>query len=96
MKTLAAFLLLMLAAVVVYAESQTVTDDMIIDQVRLKLAGDRDVGGEKIDVKSNGGTVELAGTVRKEKNRQRAERLAKKVKGVKAVVNHLQVGARST
>lgn len=96
MKTLAAFLLLMLAAVVVYAESQPVTDDMIIDQVRLKLAGDRDVGGEKIDVKSNGGTVELTGTVRKEKNRQRAERLAKKVKGVKAVVNHLQVGARST
>jgi len=59
--------------------------------VRVKLAGDRDVGGENIQVKVTQGVVELAGTVRKDSIRSKAEKIAKRVKGVQKVVNQLKV-----
>jgi osmotically-inducible protein OsmY len=61
----------------------TPADDRIYDQVRLKLAGDRDVKG--------GGIVTLQGKVQKDRQKSRAERLTKKVKGVTSVVNNLRV-----
>lgn len=68
-----------------------VTDDSITDQVRMRLAGDSDVKGGGIDVDVKDGVVTLKGIVDTEKARQKAERLTKRVKGVRSVVNQLTI-----
>ena len=75
------------------AAATPLNDDQIYDQVRVKLAADREVGGAGIDVKVTGGVVELRGNVKKDQIRGKAEKIAKRVKGVKSVVNNLQVSA---
>ena len=45
----------------------------------------------KIDVDTNGGVVTLNGVVENEAARQRAEKIAGAIKGVKEVRNHLTV-----
>ena len=69
-----------------------VNDGTIYDQVRVKLAADRDVGRAAIEVRVENGAVELRGNVRNEKAKSRAEKLARKVKGVQKVVNNLTIG----
>lgn len=78
----------------IVALAQT-SDDQIYDQVRRKLANDPDVkgGGFEVDVKD--GVVTIKGVVEKDKFKEKAERVAKKVKGVKGVVNQLVVKPRS-
>ena len=73
------------------AAQKQVSDDIIVDQVRIKLAGDADVGGMPIDVEAHQGMVTLKGKVRSDKQRSKAERIAKKVKGVTGVTNQLVV-----
>ena len=91
MRTISIFLMMFLIAATLFGAAKDLSDDAIYDQVRLKLAGDRDVGGGAITVKVTQGTVELSGTVKTDSVRGKAEKLTKKVKGVKAVVNHLKV-----
>ena len=91
MRTISKFLMMLLMAATLFAAAKDLSDDAIYDQVRLKLAGDRDVGGGAITVKVTQGAVELSGTVKTESIRVKAEKLAKKVKGVKSVVNLLKV-----
>ena len=67
------------------------TDDRIYDQVRLKISADRDIGQNNLQVTVEDAVVTLRGQVDKEKFRKKAEKLAKKVKGVKKVVNELTV-----
>ena len=66
-------------------------DDKIHDQVLMKLAGDPDVKGNNFDVDVKDGVVTLRGTVSREKFRDKAERLTKKIKGVKSVKDELTV-----
>ena len=68
-----------------------VTDEALYDQVRIKIANDRTIGGGNIQVKVTNGVVELTGTVKQDKQKQQAEKVAKKVKGVKSVENKLRV-----
>lgn len=84
-------LLMVLVLLLPAAAADKVSDDEIYDQVRIRIANDRDIGGMKIDVKVTSGEVELIGTVRHERQRERAEKVAKKVKGVQRVVNNLKV-----
>jgi len=89
MRTLVAvFLLAVLAGACL---AQTVSDDQIYDDVRLRLAGDRDVKGGALEVIVEQGVVTLRGKVRTEKIKEKAARLTRKVKGVKKVVNELQI-----
>ena len=67
-------------------------DDRITDQVRMRLAGDPDVKGGALDVTVKDGEVVIKGRVDTEKGKNKASKLAKKVKGVKAVDNELSVG----
>ncbi len=67
-------------------------DDRIVDQVRLKLAGDPDVKGGNLEVSSKDGAVVITGRVETEHSKSKATKLAKKVKGVKSVDNQLSVG----
>ena len=68
------------------------SDDRISDQVRMRLATDADVKGGALDVTVKDGVVTIKGRVDTEKGRDRATKLAKKVKGVKEVDNELVVG----
>jgi hyperosmotically inducible protein len=68
-----------------------VTDDTITDQVRLKLGGDPVLKGGALNVDVKMGVVTLSGTVAQEKQRTRAERLARKVKGVKQVIDKIAI-----
>jgi osmotically-inducible protein OsmY len=93
MRTLSVFVALMLMAITLVAADKQVSDDALYDQVRLKLANDPDVGGRDIEVKVSQGVVQLNGSVKKEKSKAKAEKIAKKVKGVKSVVNQLRVSS---
>ncbi len=58
----------------------------------MRLANDQDVKGGALDVTVKDGVVTIKGRVDTEKGRNRATKLAKKVKGVKDVDNELVVG----
>jgi osmotically-inducible protein OsmY len=69
----------------------TVTDDVLVDQVHVRLAEDSEIGGQPIDVDAHNGVVVLKGKVSNEKFKLKAERIAKKVKGVTGVENKILV-----
>lgn len=96
-KFLAAFLALFLltGACLSAADKKAVTDDAIYDNVINKLASDPVVkgGGLKVDVKN--GVVTLTGPVSNERQKDKAAKVTKKVKGVKEVVNNLTVQSGS-
>jgi hyperosmotically inducible periplasmic protein len=73
-------------------QKATSSDDRISDQVRMRLATDQDVKGGALDVSVKDGAVTIKGRVDTEKGKNRATKLAKKVKGVKGVDNQLVVG----
>lgn len=75
--------------------ADTKSDDRIEDLVRVRLAGNRDTGGAgRIKVGVTAGAVVLTGKVDSERQKSAAEKQAKKVKGVKSVVNQLVVEAK--
>jgi osmotically-inducible protein OsmY len=71
--------------------AKPVSDDFIVDTVRQKLAADDVVKGGAIDVEVKGGVCTLKGKVEEPKQKERAEKIAKKVSGVKSVVNQIQI-----
>ena len=73
------------------AGADPVTDEALYDQVRIKIANDRTIGGGNIQVEVTNGVVVLTGTVKQDKQKLQAEKVAKKVKGVKSVENKLRV-----
>ena len=68
-----------------------ISDDTIVDQVRVKIADDSEIGGQPIQVDSHDGKVVLTGKVSNDKLKVKAEKVAKKVKGVMAVDNKLVI-----
>jgi len=91
MRVLALVLILVMTAVSAAALQQASNDDQIYDLVRRRLAGDPDVRGGALDVTVKEGVVTLKGVVRSEKAKKKADKLTRKVKGVKSVVNELTV-----
>jgi len=95
-KFLSALMALFLAAgLCLAADKKPLTDELISDYVRLKLSGDPDVKGGALDAISKDGVVTLTGTVETESQKNKAAKLAKKVKGVKQVVNNLTIKDRA-
>ena len=86
-------LFLFLAGSAVMMANPPISDDLIYDQVRRKLADDPDVKGGAFQVDVKDGVVTIKGVVVKEKFRRKAETLTRKVKGVKSVVNNVVVKA---
>jgi len=96
-KLLAAFLALFLMQAVCPAKDPPqITDDTISDAVRVKLAGDQLVGVLNFDVTVKQGVVTLAGSVEQKSLKARAEHVARKVKGVKQVINNIEIKTRSS
>ncbi len=75
----------------VWAAKKAVTDDQLYDLVRRKLADDQVVKGGALDVDVKDGVVTLKGKVETNEQKAKAEKLAKKVGGVKQVDNQLVV-----
>lgn len=72
-------------------KASTVDDNYLHDSVGERLAADVTVKGGDIKVDVKDGVVTLSGIVQEPKQKAKAETIAKKVKGVKSVVNNLQI-----
>jgi len=68
-----------------------ISDDMIVDQVRVRIADDAEVGGQPIQVDAHNGVVVLTGKVSSDKLKSKVEKITKKVKGVTGVDNRLAI-----
>jgi osmotically-inducible protein OsmY len=94
---LAAFLaLFLMQAVCTAKDPPPVTDDSISDAVRVRLASDQVVGVLPLQVTVKDGVVTLAGSVEAKSMKSRAESVTKKVKGVKQVVNNIEIKTRAS
>ena len=82
----------LLPAARLLAAKPQVSDDAISDMVRRKLASDPDVKGGNLKVDVKEGVVTIDGVVPHERARSKAEKLTRKVRGVKSVVNNIKVG----
>ncbi len=85
------FLAIAVSTVPMSAASKPVSDDLVYDNVRRKLATDDEVKGGGLEVEVKDGAVVLKGQVDSEKKKSKAEKLAKKVTGVKSVDNEIKV-----
>ena len=74
-----------------FAANKPVSDDFLIDTIRQKLAADQVVKGGAIEVVVKDGAVTLKGKVEEERQKSKAEKIAKKVSGVKSVENDIQI-----
>jgi hyperosmotically inducible protein len=70
---------------------ETVDDSYITGSVKTKLASDKLVSLTRVEVETNNGIVYLTGQVETAEQRSHIGSLASQVKGVKQVVNNLQV-----
>ncbi len=95
-KICASLVAVVLFAGVCLAASKPLTDDAIVDQVRLKLSGDAVAKGGGFTVDCKNGVVTLTGSAENNQQRDRATLVAKKVKGVKQVINNLTIGDRKS
>ena len=91
MRLIALLMILVLIVPMLVMAQGTSNDDRIYDAVRRKLADDPDVKGAGFDVTVKNGAVTLLGRVHDEAAREKAARLAKKVKGVTSVDNKLKL-----
>ena len=93
-RILSVFLMLAIfgCAVSAFAADKAISDDLIYDNVKRKLATDSNIKGGGLDIDVKQGVVTLKGKVEYEKQKVKAERVAKKVRGVKSVVNEITIG----
>jgi osmotically-inducible protein OsmY len=73
---------------------QNIDDANLTAAVKTQLARDKVSSVTRIDVDTTNGVVALNGTVESAEQRERAEQVARKVSGVKDVINNLQVQQR--
>jgi osmotically-inducible protein OsmY len=70
---------------------ESMDDSVITSSVKTQLASDKLVTLTRVDVETNNGIVYLTGQVQAAEQRSHIGSLASQVKGVKQVVNNLQV-----
>ena len=90
-KTIVSLLVMLALARGVWAAEKHVSDDQLYDLVRRKLADDAVVKGGAIEVDVKDGVVTLSGKVEYDQQKVKAEKLTKKIAGVKQVENKLEV-----
>ena len=82
---------LVFTAIPVQAGSKQISDDIIYNNVLRKLATDPIVKGGALEVEVKEGSVTLKGQVDSEKRKDKAEKVAHKVQGVRSVDNQIKV-----
>ncbi len=83
--------LLLAGALLAFGQTPDRKDAVMRDQVSMALTLDFEVRGGGLQVTVVDGAVTMKGLVKDEKARQKATKLAKKVKGVKTVDNQLHL-----
>ena len=91
LRTFASFLLIFALVFSLAGATKQVDDNVLYDTVKRKLANDQLVKGGNLDVDVKGGMVTIKGSVEYENQKARAEKIVKKVAGVKSVVNQITV-----
>lgn len=89
MSRLAALLLVLLAGCATF---DPLEDTRIESEVKARLVAEKTANLTRIGVQSQDATVRLSGDVGSRDQSERAEMLARSVKGVRRVVNTLRVG----
>ncbi len=79
------------AGAIARGEDEPISDDALYDRVNRQLITDRDLGARQLQVKVEKGVVTVAGFVESEKMQKKVDKVVKKVKGVKEVVNQTTV-----
>lgn len=95
MKTLHFILILLLLTAFSACSSTVITDADLMATVKSKIAIDPDTSAIKIGVDATGGVVTLSGVVPTQKEKDRAEQIAKGVEGVSSVVNNITINPNS-
>lgn len=90
-KALVSVLVILALGAGAWAAEKHFSDDQLYDLVRRKLADDMVVKGGALEVEVKDGVVTLKGKVEYAKQKEKAEKLAHKVSGVKQVDNQLVV-----
>ena len=90
-KTLISLLAILLLATGSWAAAKHYSDDQLYDMVRRKLADDVVVKGGGLEVDVKDGVVTLKGKVEYDEQKTKAEKITRKVSGVKQVDNQLVV-----
>lgn len=91
LKIVISCLMILALATGVWAAKKPLTDDELYDVVRRKLADDQVVKGGALEVDVKAGVVTLRGKVETNEQKAKAEKLTKKIGGVKQVDNQLVV-----
>ena len=68
-----------------------VDDASITANVKSRLVAEKASNLTRVDVDTNNGTVYLNGTVETPEQKARAEEIAREAKGVRSVINNLQI-----
>jgi len=90
-KTLVSLIVILALVAGAWAAEKHVSDDQLYDLVRRKLADDQVVKGGAMEVEVKDGVVTLRGKVEYDQQKVKAEKLARKISGVKRVNNELVV-----
>ena len=83
-------LLFLICAAAPAAAQDESPDDLMYDRVIRKLVNDRQLKTNALNVSVKDAVVTVGGEVKNEKLRRRVEKVVKKVKGVKKVVNNVR------
>lgn len=86
-----AVVLLLSITIPLFAQKAPVDDGVLTDRVRQRLVSDPEIKGHRIEVDVKKGVVTLTGVVETQRAKQKADKVVKKVAGVKSVVNNLKV-----
>jgi osmotically-inducible protein OsmY len=90
-RTALSFLLVFTLILTAVAATKQVDDNVLYDTVKRKLANDQLVKGGALEVEVKSGAVTLKGAVEFDNQKARAEKIVKKVSGVKSVDNQITV-----
>ncbi len=74
-----------------WAAEEEVSDDALYDAVNRRLITDRELGTRPLEVRVDNGVVTVSGFVSSEKMRKRVDKVVKKEKGVKRIVNQTRI-----
>jgi hyperosmotically inducible periplasmic protein len=74
---------------------EQMSDAGITSKIKAKYVADGDINPFNISVETEEGIVYLTGRVKTQANKDEAEQLARDTKGVRQVVNNIQVGDRT-
>jgi osmotically-inducible protein OsmY len=90
-RTIVSLLLVFTLTLPAVAATKQVDDNVLYDNVKRKLANDQVVKGGGLEVEVKSGAITLKGSVEYDSQKARAEKIVKKVPGVKSVDNQITV-----